>query len=85
MNFALLYRTPKEWRITIGTTEELACGALLETSSSQPFEVAAHELETLLKRYWGVAASLTWEEIRPNWWGAEVVPGGLRAAGEKPA
>jgi hypothetical protein len=77
--------SPKEWRITIRTPEELACGALPKASVSQPFEAAAREFETLLQRDWGVAGPLTWEEIRPDWWGVDVVPGALEATGEKPA
>jgi len=43
VNFALLYRTPKEWRISVGTPQELACGALRETPASGSFEAAVRE------------------------------------------
>jgi hypothetical protein len=85
VNYALLYRTPRAWRITVGTSEELACGALPHTSASEPFEAAAHEFEMLLNKDWGVEGPLAWEEIKTDWWGVDVVPGALQAAGERRA
>jgi len=84
VNFVLLYRTPRAWRISADTPEELACGALQETPASGSFETAVREFETLLKSEWGVTGPLTWEELRPGWWGADLVPGALQAAGERP-
>ena len=77
VDFALLCRTPKEWRITVRTTEELACGALEETSSAAPCEAALREFEALLVREWGVSGPFTWDEFKPGWWGAEWIPGAL--------
>jgi hypothetical protein len=82
--FALLYRTPKEWRISVRTPEELACGALSETPPSSSFETAAREFEQLLRTEWNVTGSLAWEELKPDWWGVDLMPGALRMAGERP-
>jgi len=84
VNFVLLCRTPREWRISVGTPEELACGALRETPATGSFETAVREFEALLKSEWSVTGPLTWEEFKPGWWGVDLVPGALRAAGERP-
>lgn len=82
VNFALLYRTPKEWRITVGTSDELACGALEATSSTESFQAAAREFEALLASEWGIVGPLAWEEFKPDWWGVEWVSGSLDAERE---
>lgn len=77
VDYALLYRTPKEWRITVGTSEELACGALIKAAATDSFEAAAHEFEALLAKDWGMTGPVGWEEFKPGWWGAEWTPGAL--------
>ena len=62
------YRTPREWRISVGTPVELACGALRETPVTGSFETAVREFEAPLKREWSVTGPLTWEEFKPGWW-----------------
>lgn len=82
VDYALLYRTPTRWRINVGTPERLACSAL-HADPTEPFSVAAREFETLLKRDWDVDGPLAWEQLRPDWWGVDVVPGALESAGER--
>lgn len=77
VDFALLYRTPREWRITVRTSEELACGALVRTSPTDSFEAAAHEFEALLVSDWGVSGPVEWDEFKPGRWGAEWTLGAL--------
>ncbi len=81
VRYALLYRTPREWRITVGTPDELACGALVGVDASAPFQRAVLEFEALLKREYELDGPLAWEEFKPDWWGADVVPGSLSTAG----
>ncbi len=82
VNFVLLYRGQGEWRITVGTPEELACGALLSTSAVEAFDRAAEEFVVLLRTQWGVEEQIVWHELRPDRWGADLVPGALAIAGE---
>jgi hypothetical protein len=82
VKYVLLYRGSQEWRTTVGTDEELACGALQATAKSEPFDVAANEFAAALREHWGVEETIHWQEIRPDWWGAELMPGALAAAGE---
>jgi hypothetical protein len=82
VNHVLLYRERSEWRRTVGTDQEIACGALSGAAVSEPFEVARTEFAGVLHEYWGVDDAIQWQEIRPDWWGADLVPGGLSAAGE---
>ena len=77
VNYALLYRTPRQWRITVRPPQELACGALEKTSSLESFQVAAGEFEDLLATYWGLDGPFVWDEFKPDWWGIEWVPGAL--------
>lgn len=83
VTYALLYRTQREWRITVRTPDELARGALTGIPASVPFDTAVREFEALLKSAWGVDGTLSWDEFKPDWWGVDVVPGALRAAGER--
>ena len=83
VNYVLLYRARTNWRTTVGTSEELACGGLPGTPVSEPFELAAQEFTVLLRDYWEVQEAIEWREIRPDWWGADLVPGALAAAGEE--
>ncbi len=82
VNYVLLYRTKREWRTTVGTTEELACGALPSTRASESFDAAAQEFATLLRTHWGVEPPIAWQHVRHDCWGADLVPGALAAAGE---
>lgn len=83
--FVLLYRSETEWRSTVGTADELACGALPRTAASEPFDQAAEEFATMLQTQWPVEGPISWEQIKPEWWGADLVPGALAAAGERPS
>lgn len=83
VNFVLLYRGTREWRTTVGTPGELACGALPETGLSADFDLAADEFARMLREHWGVTEPINWKQIRPDWWGADLVPGALAAAGEE--
>jgi hypothetical protein len=69
VKYVLLYRTPSEWRITVGTADELACGALEAVDASAPFHEAVLEFEALLKREWEFDGPLAWDELKPDWWG----------------
>lgn len=84
VTFILLYRTSQNWRTTVGTTGELACGALEETSAAGSFQDAAGEFTNLLREYWDVRQAIDWQEISADSWGADLVPGALAAAGELP-
>lgn len=79
--FVLLYRTPRNWRITIGVPGQLTCGALQETSAAGSFEEAAAEFTNILRADWDVRQAIDWQMIRPDWWGADLVPGALATAG----
>lgn len=83
VNFVLLYRGTREWRTTVGTAGELACGALPETAVADDFDLAAEEFARMLREHWGVDEPINWKQIRPEWWGADLVPGALAAAGEE--
>lgn len=83
VNFVLLYRGTREWRTTVGSAGELACGALPETAVSDDFDLAADEFARMLREHWGVDEPINWKQIRPDWWGADLVPGALAAAGEE--
>jgi hypothetical protein len=85
VKFVLLYRAEPEWRITVGTSDELACGALPRTVASEPFEQAAEEFAAMLQTQWAVEGPISWEQIKPGSWGADLVPGALAAAGERPS
>ena len=83
VDYVLLYRAQREWRTTVSLRpKELACGALPQTPVSEPFDSAADEFAGLLKAHWGVEGPIEWQEIRPDWWGADLVPGALEEAGE---
>ena len=84
VSYVLLYRTTREWRITVRTLGEIACGALSLTRPSDSFEVASDEFAVLLYDQWGLRAPLEWQQIKPDSWGADVLPGALAAAGEIP-
>ena len=43
VKYVPLYRGSREWRTTVATVDELACGALPGTAISEPFDMAAHE------------------------------------------
>lgn len=49
--------------------------------ASAPFHEAVLEFEALLKREWDLDGPLAWEELKPDWWGADVVPGSLSTVG----
>ena len=68
----------------MGTPDELACGALEMADASAPFQEAVREFEALLKREWDLDGPLAWEELKPDWWGADVVAGSLSTAGSRP-
>lgn len=71
--YVLLYRDERGWRTTVSELPEAkACGMLPNTPADAPFDAAAAEFEVSLRRDYGLSHSLTWREIRPNWWGADV-------------
>ena len=73
VRYVLLYRTSRNWRITIGEIPEaLACGHLPVTSPTEPFEVAADEFEAILRDEYALETPLRWEQMKPDWWGADV-------------
>ena len=84
VEFVLLYRTPRNWRTTIGLPGELACGALQETPPAGNFEDAAAEFTKMLRKHWDVDQTIDWQVIRPDWWGADLAPGALAAADQLP-
>ena len=49
VNFVLLYRTGREWRITVGTADDLACGALPRSAAAEPFDQAVEEFAAMLQ------------------------------------
>lgn len=53
-----------------------------EAGVSATFEEAAREFEALLKQEWEAAGPVARAELKPDWWGADLVPGALHAAGE---
>jgi hypothetical protein len=57
----------------------LACGALPHTSASEAFGLAAEEFTRMLRDEWGVDEPVEWTQIKPDWWGADFVPGALAA------
>jgi len=46
-----------------------------------PFEEAAAEFEALLRAGWDLG-NQQWNEIKHDWWGAEVMPGTLNEGNE---
>jgi hypothetical protein len=83
VTYVLLYSAKREWRTTVGTADELACGALPGTAVSDAFDLAAEEFARMLRDHWGVDEPIAWKKIKPDWWGADRVPGALVAAGEE--
>lgn len=65
----------------MATPDELACGALETVDASAPFHEAVLAFEALLEREWDLDGPLTWEKLKPDWWGVEVIPGSLSTAG----
>lgn len=72
--WALLYRTPEGWRISVasGAPEFIACGALSDTPADAPVEVAQRELLDHLHHYFAFTDDLTWKkDARRESWSAE--------------
>jgi hypothetical protein len=35
----------------------------------------AFEIAELLRTQWGVEDPIAWQQMKPNWWGADLIPG----------
>jgi hypothetical protein len=72
IKYVLLYRTPREWRITVcEIPDAMACGDLPDTPPDAPIEVAQRDLLEHLRRYWNFTGELTWQQTKPDRWAAE--------------
>jgi hypothetical protein len=81
VRYVLLYRTSRDWRITVGEIPDaMACGSLPKTPATEPFEVAAREFEAILRAQYALDSPVKWEQMRPDWWGADISgePGAAR-------
>lgn len=74
VGYVLLTRDAQGWRTTVAEIPAAkACGRLPNSLAKASFAEAAAAFEDSLRQGYGLSEPLSWREVQPDWWAADVL------------